>query len=249
MKFAPILPIGMLEKHQTEDLLLVLPHLLQTSTTYKEFHTKATNFKILDNGAAESRRVGISELLDLAGEIEADEVVLPDVIGDMEATVAVFKSLPTWVWDTDQKYQAVLQGKNVDELRKCLDLYEPKVGVITTIAFPRALNRDNPYGRREAINELYEEVHEYGFEIHCLGASHPADEAKELALMGCVRSIDTSLPAVFGLEKAELDSGYINRQDYFFDDFGVSDEVMEVIDGNLATYRSWCANGRPGASY
>lgn len=197
-------------------------------------------YKILDNGAAEGYMTDPEELLNCAESIGAQEVVLPDVIGDAKATVEAYNALPKYMWDRAQGYMAVIQGFTWDDWMYCLDAYENNDDILS-IAFPRILNRDNPYGRREALNSLYDHLKHFPWEIHCLGASHPADEAKELSAMGFIRGIDTSLPVVYGLEQVSIEQGpHIVRKDHFFEVDWIQASQMEVIDDNLRIYNEWC---------
>lgn len=96
MKFALITgPSGFdLVREMNLGYHLVLAQYCIQNKAYLEFYAelhKLGHFIILDNGAAEmSRSIDFSQVLDVAEDLDPDEIIMPDVLGDCEETIRLF---------------------------------------------------------------------------------------------------------------------------------------------------------------
>ena len=131
MEFAVITTPFALESVRRSKMHLALAHLALESREYRDFyHTERVggSYIIMDNGAAERKMPRLSELIQLANYIMPQEVVLPDVLHDSEAT------LNTSIVGADEfakhgsyKYMVVPQGRSWPEWSNCLD------GLVTNV--------------------------------------------------------------------------------------------------------------------
>lgn len=88
MEVAIIAPTQLLKPYATQgDIHLVLAHLVDTDSVYTNFYSQQKKFKILDNGVFENgASIPSFDLLYRASLIGANEIVLPDVLGNGEET-------------------------------------------------------------------------------------------------------------------------------------------------------------------
>lgn len=229
---------------------LVLAHLCR-SQTYSDFYQKVPGFKILDNGAAEGASVSNAFLMRLADELNVNEVVVPDVLSNCDATLA---SAAEFQHDVNVeaaraagiKFMGVIQGTNTSEFMKCLNGFAYRHPWITTIGIPRlSIDHCGTMFRRFMAEFI---ANEFGdrFEIHCLGAniSQPM-EPLFLARAAhnweaIIRGIDTSLPVVMGLAGLDITIDKpIPRQENFFDLEPADRSRRAWIDHNVDKYLEW----------
>lgn len=179
MKLAVIAPTNYfdLTKEYSDDCVLVLAHWLLKDKEYKE---KVANLdvscKILDNGAAEKQLVDdIDTLLTLADEINADEIVLPDVFMDSGASWSYVLRTYDKVIDAGFEPVIVLQGKTKRELEEYwVELYDNGY-VGATIGLGNEVFLQAVKGRQPRNKFLYSMMSKYDFvfeyDIHYLGYS------------------------------------------------------------------------------
>jgi hypothetical protein len=252
MKVGIISPIPMLELSNKGAIQMCLAHLCQ-NPSYKDFyqrHGKKGSHVILDNGAAEGMLIGPKELIELATEINATEVVLPDKLGDLDATLSLcdqfFDEAPSW----NGGLIGVLQGRNTTELLHCLTVYNA-IEKVSAIGLPRHMNDQDKFARARFV-----EAHlDQGWsrfkvdQIHALGANSWLREIKGLHDLG-VRSMDTCLPISLGLQDHYLVAGTfdeitLKRPKRYFDMSPANDRQKKVIELNVELYIKW---GRQEAS-
>jgi len=163
------------------------------------------DFTILDNGAAEGELVPWNKLLQVANNLRADEVVLPDVLRDGEETLKL--STRSYVLNTipEPKRMIVPQGRNWEEwnycLRELLQRCQP-----ATIGIPK-WQQELPGGRLNALFQIsqYEEARRCN--IHMLGmALAPREEFREINVHS-VRSLDTALPIALAQQQMIVGDG------------------------------------------
>jgi hypothetical protein len=237
VKIALITPIDMLDLAGLSDYHLLLPHLFDNEQ-YRRFYTDVKGFKILDNGAAEGYSTDHNELHDLGLAWSVDEIVVPDVLGDCDATIDLARKFEPYVREHDFRYVGVAQGRTIAELLKCITYFQ-YAPWITTLALPRHINTIHHTQRFNLIEPI---VKEFKFDaVHCLGASSWIREVLAIDSLGCVRGMDTSLPVVLGLEGMALrDDNYVPRQPDFFDrQVERKGYTWEVIYDNCRTYLDW----------
>jgi hypothetical protein len=123
---ASIVPIAYLDLIRNDDYFLALAHVAEESKKYRNFfrdRAREGKFVILDNGAWEGGSLDIERLALLVEEMEATELILPDVLYSGAETL--MKSYKAMVWLKDRGYNelslmAVGQGLNVHEWDMCV---------------------------------------------------------------------------------------------------------------------------------
>lgn len=211
---------------------LLLPWQLRDLPT--DFIQQAlTSYTILDNGAAEGSTAGLNELdslltkyFDPEGAGEIDELVLPDKLQDCEATrtfvleAGSLGPLMSWHNDAGVKFMAVAQGKDLAEVMSCVNLYQ-ELDYVDVIGLPRCLNQQFTKQSRLRLSESLNDDPNYTKPIHCLGSYyHFPREMQSLKWIPQVRSMDTSLPWVYGWQGRFVDGMISSREiarpeDYF----------------------------------
>lgn len=217
---------------------MILPHLLH-HRKYSDFYLIHDSYKILDNGAAEDLAIGAKHLMTLADHIRADEVVLPDTLGDADDTIAKVHNF-TPFFEDDYAYMAVVQGRTRKEVISCINYFDGDDSAarrITTLGIPRLLNDIHRDFRQEISEWIIRNDLHHKFEIHFLGAyaAFP-DEVVRLAPYN-FRGIDTSLPITLGLQERGLLSTKpsVGRSKHYFD----VTTTNRFVDDNVTTYLDW----------
>lgn len=125
MKLGIICPINWLEGFAVQGIYhLVLPNIFKESKEYRDFYIKQAkigDFITLDNGAYElGYPIDPDELLEIAEDLNTDEIVAPDVILNYEKTIELTEKFLEKVRDKfSGKIGAVAQGSNFEEIKKC----------------------------------------------------------------------------------------------------------------------------------
>lgn len=140
------------------------------------FWKSVKGYKILDNGAWEGKQVDVDELMRLAREIDAREVVLPDKVGDCDKTIEMVNQYH----DMFKGYvtMGVIQGRNVNELIRCYEAIKH----VDIIGIPKYIGFVN---RLEMIEMIDKPVHLLG--LNCVG------ELERYVYFKKVRSIDSKI--------------------------------------------------------
>lgn len=108
---------------------------------------KAKNsYKILDNGCYELGAGGqIGDVFDMAWRIKADEIILPDVMGDMHATIDATTDALDFIYrsgqEKDFRYMAVCQGSDWDEYMACAKMFAG-FDTVDVIGIPKKFMRE-----------------------------------------------------------------------------------------------------------
>ena len=218
---------------------MALPHLLRNQK-YLDFYrsrVELDDFVIMDNGAAEGVTFGERHLHTLAEEFNPNEIVVPDVIGDVHATLDLAVRFAKHAKADEYRYMFVLQGRTMQQLIYCLDTVARShwSEYISTIGVPRHVLKQ-AMDRRCTLTEYFvQEGLEERFDLHYLGAGRWMTEVIALADIGVGRGIDTSLPIYMGLEELTLTSPYISRHPEYFD----ATYTNKYVDDNVRTYLQW----------
>jgi hypothetical protein len=235
MKFAPIVPIPMLDEIAKDDYHMVLAPQL-ASHAYVYFYARHEGFKILDNGAAEGALTTTQNLVRQAFAVGASEVIAPDIMETTGESIRLLRRF-TQQWPM-LGTMSVLQGKTWEELNKAL--WHAMEYEVVSLGLPKSLCKYlGPRARlraAECIRRDYPDI-----PIHCLGCSGDPQEARVLAQQGIVRGIDSSAPAVLGLQgKTIATARYTQTASHKavpgFWDCGINDQVR----ANLDIFRAWC---------
>lgn len=200
-------------------------------------------FRVLDNGAAEGPTYSLNALANLVRKYKFDEVVAPDKMKDCEASIAGVKSMGPF---KDQfpgiRVMGVLQGESIAELMKCLNAYRYS-GLVDTIGLPRVLNHQHGrHFRLTFLDTVLNDSEWEGLTIHCLGAMYTfPEEIKYIAEYSQVRSMDSSVPFVYGLRGKTFDDrwhpNWVRPDNYF--DYDVKPSDWEVCEDNVRRYIKW----------
>ena len=213
MKIALIAPIGNLEQTRRGDIHMCLTHLVLESKEYASFYKEETKYKMLDNGAFEGHGQPIHIVVKAAAMVNAQEIVLPDTLHDMEHTLYQTHYSIDWLKRNNllgkYKLMAAVQGSTKAEWWDCfakmMGIPELDVIGLSKISCPAAFNDSISGARLEITNFIeLEKRHLEGKQFHLLGGSHQilTEIAKQPRW---VRSIDTSAPFEYGKHRLSLD--------------------------------------------
>lgn len=176
---------------------------------YRERHYRG-DFIMMDNGAAElGSSIGFDTVLYRAGIVGADEIILPDVLDDYEATIEASRK---WAWKVPHKQRAVVpQGKTWEEWSRCMkDLID--LGC-STICIAKRYER-LPGGRVEALKILAELGLLDKYNIHLLGFnSDPEGEVQRAVdFYPDIRGCDSAAPMAYAQHDSFLTSEHIGYE-------------------------------------
>jgi hypothetical protein len=217
---------------------LVLPHLAHQKRYRHFYHSRRNDdYVILDNGAAEGVEFSPKQLHVIADELGAHEIVVPDTLAEAEDTMAKALAFSRYAQD-GYRYMAVLQGRDTQEILKCLRFYteSPQLQYITSIGIPRLLNNFHRQTRVMMAEFIQERHMDFAVEFHALGASPWIKEVLLLSEFPCMRGIDTSLPVYMGLAGVSLKEDYMIRPEGFFD---IHDGDLAQVKENIRVYLEW----------
>lgn len=257
MKVALIPPGPDLQRFATTGTHLILAQELD-EVEYHDFYKYCGGYRILDNGADE-REYGlpVSTLLDLAQGINlVNEIVLPDVQQDGDATFEATREAMTWLVRggrdayADAQFPQLMivpQGKDRDEWRTCLArLLELRVGQRnvwghSTPVIGIAKNHDALC--EGGILRLCGDVPP-DFTIHLLGWPRDLIAVSDIALEHRnVRSIDTARPFVYAKHGILLDhtDGEVPKypgrdDDYFYE--AIPADYRGIAEHNVNVFRT-----------
>jgi hypothetical protein len=162
---------------------------------YSRVSTLPDHFVILDNGAYEDSNIDPIAILSVANAIVPDEVVLPDVLGDLYWTLYLTsQALGEWPRELNPSihFMGVPQGKDLKEWRGCCrTMIEMGVHTIGVAIRYEAW----PGGRSTLIDMIR------GFstdiDIHLLGWDGDLIKLSHYAQRGDIRGIDTAKPIYY----------------------------------------------------
>lgn len=235
MKTAYIPPIPHLKDFGEGDFHLILSHLL-SDQEYRDHYLdqrKRGAWLLLDNSAHEDGRGADAEqLMYQALDLDVQEVVVPDVLDDADATLELsISALETWnqMCRKSEKLAAkiphlrfmyVPQGENYDRLVYCIDnlvkahVYNARQQHLR-MDFSIGISKDYERFKGGLMRFLDEEVApmHYAFakngvdvQVHMLGWGRNLWELSKIAKKHTfLRSTDSAKPFVYGLAGIRLD--------------------------------------------
>jgi hypothetical protein len=201
---------------------------------YREAHYHG-DFIIVDNGAAEpeEERAAWEQVLDAANQVDADEVVLPDVMKDAEATV---RSVTKTSITVPEKSRCIIpQGTTINEWFWCLrELHETLDGRYATVGIPKHM--ESVKGGRAGMLASLPPIIAFHYNIHLFGVyNDPREE-----IISCrrakrtIRGIDTGAPIAWAQNNKWIgEAGH-----HSLDEFEHPDR--NFIDINIDTITRWC---------
>jgi hypothetical protein len=193
---------------------LVLAAEVLQSKAYRDFYREASErgqFILMDNGAAEKGTLSLSDLMKAAEAINADEIVLPDVMGDSAATFRASTN-PEVLDAVPPKMRAVVpQGNTVHEWWACANLLAGNME-FATLCIPKHAERF-PGGRAGILKLVHKLNWHTTYHIHLLGIwDDPWSEIASLReFRSWVRGIDTALPFALAQHGITLSSERIDH--------------------------------------
>ncbi len=232
IKLALIPPIEHVNSIANTDYQLLLPQLISEPKYFRAYERARRDgaFMILDNGIAEGVETSPSVLHALAHETMVNEIVVPDTLGDLEATIHQAKQFESCA-RSGFRYMGVVQGQSLSECYDCIRVFRD-LPYIRTIGIPRHLLTTINEDARALIVAFARRNFGWRFAIHLLGTNpsfmnefvsygqHYQDQG--------VRGVDTSAPYNYALAGATLlDDVKVPRPDNYFN--------LVIKDGNLAT--------------
>lgn len=242
MKVAVIPTLSMLE-YDTGGIHMMLPEPWMREQRYRDYYKSAYGFKIFDNGEAEGMRMQPADLMKTAIELGADEVVVPDHLGDCDKTIELARNFVRAARKYPGiQYMGVLQGNSYGEYIKCLQAFQD-LSYIKTIGVPRNICKviGSKWARVALMDMIVDQELHIQYEFHALGATPWMREVVCLSETP-MRSIDTSLPFVMALDKRSITiDEYIDRQPDFFVREPNHYERELCLD-NISTYRDWAGD-------
>lgn len=196
---------------------LVLAQYVRSDDRYAQFYKARAmkgDFVIMDNGAAEEGVLQLHELKTAALEVMPDEIVLPDVLGDKDATIAMTMSPDVLNFVPTKRRAVVPQGSDGAEWLTCANYFVENLE-FATLCVPKHAERF-PGGRSHILNIIQRMGWHRSYHIHLLGVwDNPYPELKALRLAApWARGLDTALPfalAQHGLELDQSDVGHVSH--------------------------------------
>lgn len=250
MKAATIVPTAYLDMVREDDYHMCLAHLIgedeEYTAFYKEMGSMAGKYLIMDNGVIEGNPRPIEEIVRKALMVGADEVVLPDVFRDMEATLNLsYEALRYVKLDFPQlKVMVVPQGNTIEEWMDCamamLDWD------IDCIGIPKVLvhlgGRD---GRLDVLERLGNRLR--GLEIHLLGCWQTPleilyiDRHVKSERILPVRGVDSAIAYVYSRGGALITD--MDRPDSMAINFEDDKIDRDLLERNIHAWKEACELG------
>lgn len=188
--------------YEDSPMVMLLTHLVERYPLYVEEALKHPNtYKILDNSLIElGGALSMERLVQAAFKVNANEIILPDVFMDGEATIKSTIESINWLKEHNLlgrfKLMVVCHGTTKETFKKCFDTLEamPEVDVI---GIPKVMASMKWVADRNRKN-LKDIFMDSSKEIHFLGSWYNLAELLELGtdVWGRVRSADTCLPSL-----------------------------------------------------
>src|SRR6266702_2418333 len=208
MEIALIAPPSLLDYVKNREYHMVLPVYLKDSNYYRYYYERTSILApvvhtMLDCGAYEGEALGGSELLNLAHDLRADEVISPDTMGDAVASykkltkLLSYRKHPSRAHKRNFHIMVPVQGRSVEECYAFVDRVAAIAAgnAIKTFGLPKCLVETTSWAEiRITLLRYIQERYEGAFDVHFLGYNSHG-ETLQAALRGA-RSMDTSMPFV-----------------------------------------------------
>lgn len=213
MKIATILPLVWLSLEEKSHYHMCLGHLMEANFHYRDFFRKRAHMGchvIMDNGVVETGvPMGAEQLLRLTHDCEITEVILPDQIGDRDATLklghAAFRFGFYKYGMTADKFMAVPQGKDAASWMSCAR--EMLNWPVRSIGISKFVLKHFP-SRLEALYHVPEVLASHK-EIHLLGCPGDPGEIAQIEQTWPyrIRGVDSVIAAAYTAAGMSMASG------------------------------------------
>lgn len=213
-QFAPVAPARILEQYHQKRILgeyhLILAHDIVHDPLTREIYRNVFGERdwdgmvILDNSVIElGNAVNLDIIAEAAKISQANVIVLPDVLEQMEATVqSITKALPEWLerfdldlGDGNYRFMMVPQGKTINEWKLCaaaLQALADEYGLGIVWGVPRNLVK--LHGSRQYVLEWLTDRNTMA-PVHLLGFSdNVQDDIYCATTYPIVTGIDSAVP-------------------------------------------------------
>lgn len=197
MKICNIFPVKNQEQYKNEKYVMILAHILNAGKYSIENFKPNEQYIIMDNGLYEGMQLSrlVSGLIYLieSRNFPVNEIVVPDVMGNCNETIALFSQNIGTIARYSDKYRFMVVAHSVDfnEFKKFFEYISQFKGSLNlSIGIPKRC----PFDRtsNEAI-ELYKDC---PFPIHFLGMKNEETFESLEKVNDYVRSCDTSLSSI-----------------------------------------------------
>lgn len=214
MKIALIPPVSQLSRLEGRKYQMMIPSFARSivyRNYYKMLGEKPQYHLMLDCGAFEGAPLSQHDLLEMAIEYKADEVVPPDILGDGAESFHMLNEFmsktrhPAFASRLRAKVMAAVQGQTLGQCYAYIDrIYNSGLYMdIPTLGIPKHLTETTGhYDARTQIARYIDKKHPGVFTIHFLGFVGPGDAIEGARLD--VRSLDTSAPFICAAENMLL---------------------------------------------
>lgn len=265
MNVALIPPFSLLDTIKRQRHHLVLAHLIEQSQAYHRFYLEREDpwFITLDNSAHEfGRGNGIEKVWMIGLHIGADEIVIPDVLFDRQATLDSASSAINYIGKlTGDEYRPrimfVPQGNSRVEVTRCVwdlvKLWQSRRDVNEYFEVTIGLSKDYeiwPGGLHRMLEEevlpAARELDAFGTtQVHCLGWGRDLWALRHIAedFGDRIRSVDSAKPFVYALNDIKLNSRYIDippypkRTENYFESFFNQSQKL-IADYNVEVFKA-----------
>jgi len=252
MDVALIPPRSLLEMVRKRPFQMAVPEALKRTRVRDFYRSLRSSYVILDNGMFESGEAIPNEFLfDLASQINANELVMPDAKDNMEKTLELINDFLN-IYDSQSNHynlMATVQVHNLDEVPeyvyRVLSLMRRIGTKHITFGLPRRMTEDFGPGARIMCARTISDVAWSRTPIHLLGLSRaggPQGGLNEVRYLAhTVRSVDTSAPFVWAQDglgiglgnPVERKEAYFNQPKGMFHDYYLRENVR-ILDSTAA---------------
>jgi len=236
---------------QYNDFHFCLAHLALSNSDYLSYYRNQTKYKVLDNSSFELKKsVSFADILKAAELLNAQEVCAPDVFKEAAQTIESTREFIDFMKNSGVynkfKIMGVVQGENIPAWMQCLNFMNSNsdvhvIGVSYIGCEVFNINKDVLAGRLDAITAMMQHL-KVRKPIHLLGIGGNPIEIKLYGPIPNLRSCDTSLPVVNGIDRIRFDlekgSYKVKRQNDFFNitlDKGQLDDIIY----NIQVMKQW----------
>lgn len=172
-----------------EKYVMILSHLIKE---YKEESFNPSAYRLLDNSLYEEMQVtdDLGYFISLANNspIVINELIVPDVVNDLDATIASFEKNLHYIKDYIGKYNFmfVAQATTIDDLRRGINYINQYVNELPNLSI--GISKLTPLDRTS--DQVIEIVKTAKYPVHYLGIKTTFDEITKLR--GIIRGSDSS---------------------------------------------------------
>jgi len=236
------------------DFNFCLAHLALKDSAYISYYKNSPKFKICDNSAFElGKPMPAAEVVKAAKFLNANEVICPDSLRNGRETIETTTEFINYLKMNGEmgKFQlmGVVQGCNALDWYECFDFMvkSPDINTVGINYLSCGIFGSDPMASRISAVQSALIIHRVTKPIHLLGMGGNPLELK-FYKPGTIRSCDTSMPVVQGLNRNRFDevSGLVGpklpRPDNFFE-LALDKQQIEDIIYNVGLLRKWATEG------